>query len=87
MAKRSYPKKQKILTRQHNLTFYDLYNYIRKRNMKIKVKEKPKRLLIDVSQEMHYVIKSRAAKKQLTMREWVLIAVTERINREMIEEI
>jgi hypothetical protein len=55
--------------------------------MKLKVKEKPKRLLIDLTPEMHYTIKSRAAKKGLTMREWILIAVTERINREMIDEI
>lgn len=48
---------------------------------------KPKRLLIDVTQEMHYTIKSRAAKNKLSMREWILIAVTERINREMIDEI
>lgn len=55
--------------------------------MKLKIKAKPKRLLIDVTPEMHHMIKSRAVKKFLTMREWVLIAVTERINREMIDEI
>lgn len=55
--------------------------------MKNKVKEKPKRILIDVTHEMHQTVKTRATKKKLTMREWVLIAITERINREMIEEI
>ena len=55
--------------------------------MKLKIKAKPKRLLIDVSGEMHHAIKSRALKRNLTMREWILIAVTERINREMIDEI
>lgn len=55
--------------------------------MKLKAREKPKRLLIDVTADMHYTIKSRSAKNKLSMREWVLIAITERISREMIEEI
>jgi len=50
-------------------------------------KEKPKRLLIDLTKDMHHTIKSRAVKNKLSMREWVLIAVMERINREMIDEI
>jgi len=52
-----------------------------------KIKEKPKRLLIDLTQEMHHTIKSRSIKNKLSMREWVLIAIMERINREMIDEI
>ncbi len=55
--------------------------------MKIKKREKPKRLILDVTSEQHYTIKQRALKNQLTIREWVLIAITERISREMISEI
>jgi len=55
--------------------------------MKIKKKEKPKRLILDVTSEQHHTIKHRALKQKLTIREWVLIAITERISREMIDEI
>lgn len=75
------------MPRQQYLTFYDIYNYIREDDMLKKMKEKPKRILIDVSQEMHQTVKARATKNRLSIREWVLIAITERINREMIEEI
>ena len=47
----------------------------------------PKRLIIDISKDLHGTVKMRALKRSLTMREWVLIAITEKINREMIDEI
>lgn len=55
--------------------------------MKKRVKEKPKRLILDVTPEQHQTIKYRSLKRQLTIREWVLIAINERISREMIDEI
>lgn len=42
MAKRSDPKDQKTLTGQQNLTFYDLYNYIRRGKHAFKKKRKTK---------------------------------------------
>lgn len=50
-------------------------------------KEKRRRLVMEVSQDLHHIIKTRSLKKKLTIREWVLLAVAEKINREMIEEI
>lgn len=50
-------------------------------------REKRRRLVMEVSQDMHHVIKSRSLKKKLTIREWVLLAVAEKISREMIDEI
>ena len=50
-------------------------------------KEKRRRLVIDVSSDMHHVIKSRSLKKKLTIREWVLLAIAQKINCEMIDEI
>lgn len=50
-------------------------------------REKRRRLVMEVSQDMHHVIKSRSLKKKLTIREWVLLAIAEKISREMIDEI
>lgn len=47
----------------------------------------PKRLIIDISKELHSTVKMRSLKKGLTLREWVLLAIAEKINREMIDEI
>lgn len=47
----------------------------------------PKRIVFDASIEMHTEIKSRAAKKRCTVREWISMAIIERIQREMVEEI
>jgi len=55
--------------------------------MKKHKKVKSQRLSVDVPQDMHHMVKTRALKRKLSMREWLLIAITELINKEMIEEI
>lgn len=50
-------------------------------------KEKRRRLVMEVSPDLHHIIKSRSLKKKLTIREWVSLAIAEKINREMIDEI
>jgi hypothetical protein len=55
--------------------------------MKKKLRATPKRLIVDIPEDMHHTIKSRALKKKLTIREWSLLAFTEQIRKEMIEEI
>jgi hypothetical protein len=54
---------------------------------KVVFTEKPKRLIADIPPGMHHAVKTRALKKKLTIREWILLAITDRISREMIEEI
>lgn len=50
-------------------------------------KEKRRRLVLEVSHDQHHMIKSRSLKRKLTIREWVLLAIAEKVNREMIDEI
>ena len=49
--------------------------------------KKHKRLVVNLSEDQHHAVKSRALKKKLTIREWVSLAITELIRKEMIEEI
>jgi hypothetical protein len=55
--------------------------------MKKQIPTKKKRLVIETSSDLHQEIKKRALNRKLTVREWVLLAITDQINREMIEEI
>jgi hypothetical protein len=50
-------------------------------------KEKRRRLVMEVSSDLHHIVKVRSLKRKLTMREWILLAIAEKINREMIDEI
>lgn len=43
---------------------------------------KKKRLLIDVSQELHKEVKARAVFRGLSIRQWVEMAIKERIREE-----
>jgi hypothetical protein len=44
---------------------------------------KLKRLVVDLPIEMHSVIKGRAAFRGMKIREWILLAIRERIKEEM----
>lgn len=60
---------------------YDENN--RKENKMIEyTTEKKKRLALDINIELHLEIKRRAMNRHITMTEWVLMAIMERIEQE-----
>ena len=44
--------------------------------------EKIKRLLLNVSDELHKEVKSRAVYKNISMKKWILQAILEKIKKE-----
>lgn len=52
-----------------------------------KIKPKLRRLVAEIPEDLHQMVKTRALKKKLTVREWLSLAITELISKEMIEEI
>lgn len=46
-------------------------------------KIRPKRLVIDIDNDTHTIIKVRAHNKQMTVREYVTCAIIEKMNREL----
>lgn len=49
-----------------------------------KQRKGPKRLIVDINEEEHAEIKSRAAKRHIPMRVWVHRALIEAIKKEQI---
>ena len=47
-----------------------------------KTRKTPKRLLIDIPEDVHKLIKERALFRNMTMRRWVLQAIKMRLDRE-----
>lgn len=45
-------------------------------------RKNPKRLIIDISEEMHAEIKARAARRCISMKVWVERAIIKRIQEE-----
>jgi predicted HicB family RNase H-like nuclease len=41
-----------------------------------------KRLVLEITKDLHANIKSRAAVRNITMRKWVMMAIVEQIKRE-----
>lgn len=50
----------------------------------IKLRKTPKRLLIDIPEEIHTTIKQRVASRNTTIRRWVLQAIKMRLDREQL---
>jgi len=42
----------------------------------MQIRKSPKRLVIDIHEEDHFVIKEMALKKKITLEQWVLDALT-----------
>jgi predicted HicB family RNase H-like nuclease len=49
-----------------------------------KGRKSPKRILIDVPEEVHKAVKEKAAGRNVTLRRWVLQAIKMRLDREEI---
>lgn len=50
--------------------------------MSAKTREKQKGLHIDVPEILHYEIKKRSLDRNISIRDWVIIAISERIKEE-----
>jgi len=44
--------------------------------------KKQKRLVVDLNKDLHVIIKSKAAFRNITIKKWILIAIAERIKQE-----
>jgi len=50
--------------------------------MSLKIKEVIKRLHIELPEVLHYEIKKRSLDRNISMKNWVMIAIDERIKEE-----
>ncbi len=50
--------------------------------MSLKNKEVVKRLHVELPESTHYEIKKRSLERNISMKEWVMIAIDERIKEE-----
>ncbi len=54
--------------------------------MEEKIRKTPRRLVINIDEDLHYEIKKRALFRNVTMSNWVLVAIQERIDEERKRE-
>mgnify|MGYP001591354676 CR=1 FL=1 len=52
----------------------------------LKSRKTPKRLLIDISEEEHFLIKEKALFRNITMRKWIMRAIKEQLKKEQAYE-
>lgn len=75
---RVYAQHKKNLT----LILFNIHLYIDNKEKTLENKEKPKRLILDIPEEFHAEIKSRAALRGQTIRAWILQAIMQQIRNE-----
>ena len=51
----------------------------------MQLRKSPKRLVIDIHEEDHFVIKEMALKKKITLKQWVLDALTKAAELQELE--
>jgi predicted HicB family RNase H-like nuclease len=60
----------------------NVHTYIGNMGDNMETEKKLKRLVIDVEEEIHFLVKASAANKGITIRKWVLRAIMKQIKEE-----